>query len=788
MNKRSLLCFLLALCMLSCCVLSFASCAQKDGEVRLSGNVQVDLSGYAVVYAESAQKTPTYKGVIAELTQLVSTIGGTRLSPVQDERATEQEKEILIGNTVRQETQKALKRVKGDGFVIEVSGEKIVIAGTTPVYTMKAVEYFITKYLTNATASGAVSLHERALAKNCESICIADADGAYYTFLLDKDLDNDPKHNVVSGAVGDYRDYPCIAMSTVTEKIKQITGVKEHLLKTATDNADAIDTELSVGIVDREQNAACLSQLEGNGYGVFIRAGRVMATAWNDRALAKCKDVLLDLLAEGTITREDGKKAIVLPAEFTMTGLDGDAFVTDFPKPEDEGILLYNTQDVGDNALQYLYCGDGVSETSYQNYCNKLLEAGYTVVTQNEVEGSKFCTLVNENAEVSLYVAYNAYAHAAEYEHAFQKALRVISAPLADAALPDAALLNANPVYTKVTESSVTAIETPGVPSANGMSYIVTLEDGRFIVLDGGCVSEGDGTQAPNRSDEKLWQALVNLHEKAHPQKGSVSADNPVHIAAWIITHSHWDHFGTFRSVMQSNKTQQMKIDYILGNYPSESEISYESDELQIMPALIAQHCGTGEGETKFVQVHTGHKYYLANVELEALVTHEDVNPKRIDTSNDTCTVFRFTISNKEAPAAKPTTIIFTGDANRHQSRFMCATFGNYLQSDMVQVAHHGAVGCESDFYDTVAPTVLWWPVAYSAFESQANTANKGKTGTAGVDYKLIYETPSVKYIYVSDTFNTTLTLGVNGPEYTEIYDALTGESITYNGEQIRQK
>lgn len=118
----------------------------------------------------------------------------------------------------------------------------------------------------------------------------------------------------------------------------------------------------------------------------------------------------------------------------------------------------------------------------------------------------------------------------------------------------------------------------------------------------------------------------------------------------------------------------------------------------------------------------------------------------------------------------------------------MCATFGDYLQSDMVQVAHHGAVGCESDFYDAVAPTVLWWPVAYVSFQSQAKPENKDKGGTAAVDYRLLYETPSVKYIYVSDTFNTTLTLGVNGPEYEALYDAVTGEPIAYNGEQIRRK
>ncbi len=783
MKQRKLICFLLAALMLSGTCLLFASCATEDGEVKLSGSAQVELSGYAVVYAESAHKTATYKEAITELTQTVSAIGGTRLVPVLDTRATEQDKEILIGSTVRKESAKALERIEGDGYIIEVSESKIAIVGTTPVYTLKAVEYFIEKYLASATAGGVLEMHQRALAENCESICIADEKNSYYTFLLDKDLDNDAKHNVVAGATGDYRDYPCIAMSHVTDKVKQLTGVRAYSVLEATDDAPAVEKEFSVGIVDRAQNRACLETLNGNGYGVFIREGRVMVTAWNDAALAKAKDTMLDLLCEGTVTLEDGKKAIMLPAELTMTGFVGEAFVTDFPKPEGEGILLYNTLDVEDNALQYLYLGDGVNEAAYQNYYSKLLEEGYTVVTQSEVQGSNFCTLVNESAEISLYVAYNAYAHAEKYDRTFQRALRVICAPLADAALPDATLLARDPGYVRRTDPAITAIETPGTSGGNGMSYIVTLEDGRFIVLDGG------GVSADNNSDTKLWQALVNLHEKIYPEKGSVSPTNPVHLAAWIITHSHWDHYDTFRRVMESEKKDKLKIDYILGNYPSETGILYEYDDHQaMMPALIDRYCGTQEGDTKFVKVHTGHKYYLANVELEALVTHEDVNPKRIDTSNDTCTVFRFSIKNTQAAAADPTTVIWTGDANRYQSRFMCATYGDYLQSDMVQVAHHGAVGCESDFYDTVAPTVLWWPVAYVSFQNQAKLENKGESGSLGVDYKLIYETPSVKYIYVSDTYNTTLTLGANGPEYGAICDALTGEPIAYNGEQIRQK
>ena len=64
--KRRLICILLTVCMLLGTAALFSSCAEMDGEVALSGSVELDLAGYAVVYAESAQKTPTYKAAITD--------------------------------------------------------------------------------------------------------------------------------------------------------------------------------------------------------------------------------------------------------------------------------------------------------------------------------------------------------------------------------------------------------------------------------------------------------------------------------------------------------------------------------------------------------------------------------------------------------------------------------------------------------------------------------------------------------------------------------------------------
>ena len=57
-----------------------------------------------------------------------------------------------------------------------------------------------------------------------------------------------------------------------------------------------------------------------------------------------------------------------------------------------------------------------------------------------------------------------------------------------------------------------------------GMSYVIRLSDGRFIIFDGGCNFEPD--------QDRLFECL---------KKGSPEDEKPV-IAAWIMTHPHSDH------------------------------------------------------------------------------------------------------------------------------------------------------------------------------------------------------------------------------------------------------
>ena len=151
--------------------------------------------------------------------------------------------------------------------------------------------------------------------------------------------------------------------------------------------------------------------------------------------------------------------------------------------------------------------------------------------------------------------------------------------------------------------------------------------------------------------------------------------------------------------------------------------------------------------------------------------------------------MLRFTLSNQDAPSAEPITQLWTGDAQRWVSRYLCAMYGSYLESDMMSVGHHGNVGCEIDLYDTVKPTAIWWPHNVGAVSHYLDAKYLYRGYQFEVDQYFANKIPEVKYIFASggsgdgdrmDGPYTTLKLTVNGADYDHIYDAKTGEAIAY--------
>jgi len=783
MKFQKALSLLLAILMLLGTAVLFASCSgeEEDGVVLSGDRIEVDVTDYAVVYVNSQAQTRTYKNMITDFAKNLAAATGERFvaKVVTSAAATASGKEILIGNTGRAESTQVLSDIEGQGYAVAVVGQKIVITGTSDILTLQALIYFQNKYLTGDGTSAVLTIYEEAKAEEVPMVTVATSEKCEMSFVYSENLYDSKRHPVdllINTYAGwDMRDLPVTVIDNVVQKLMAATGLKQKAITVKKDSKEVTGPEFLVSITNRKISKDCLMTLGAGDYGFFVKDGQIVMTAYCDAALLAIEEYCYDLIKEASVKDAAGKVTVAFPEGFKLTGLVNENWVTDFPKPD--GLELYSTLDTSENSLQYVYMGEGVNADAFDSYVEKLKTKGYRVITENEIEGSLFATLVNDEAKKMLYVAYNAYAHQDEYAFDYEPILRIVSSPTDTVAVPDASILKPDPSYTKVTTSSVTANELVG--QSVGMGYIVTLEDGSFVIFDGG--NAASGYEADN-----IWKLLNAHYERIYGV--SPAPSNPLHIAAWVVTHSHGDHYSVFNRFISTYASRSdVKFDYLIGNYPSQSSVYciYNGD-IGCMSVNGAITSLQQKVDFTFLKVHAGQKYYFANLEVEVLMTYDDLAPARIKNQNDTSTVLRFTMqaTNKNGKdVGDPYTMIWTGDANNQQSRFMCAMYGDYLKSDMVQVAHHGNIGCESDFYDSVNATVVWFPHSLAGYRGWLNPA--GSTWVHKVDYRLVNENPNTKYVYVSGGpdangapmgLNLTLPFGDDGlPDYEKIYNTLEG-------------
>lgn len=172
MKLTKILCALLALLMLLACV----SCDNPPPSVKDPSDeqgttpgeqgstpgeqnknvlsiIKNGVSDYVMIRSDNAK--PDVRAAFSKLGEEVLTKTGVKIE-MDTDWAEKGSKEILIGNTNREESAKALQDLEdmqileelvGDGFMIRVKGEKLIIVGTTDEATVCGVQYCINHYL-----------------------------------------------------------------------------------------------------------------------------------------------------------------------------------------------------------------------------------------------------------------------------------------------------------------------------------------------------------------------------------------------------------------------------------------------------------------------------------------------------------------------------------------------------------------------------------------------------------------------------------------------------------------
>lgn len=448
----------------------------------------------------------------------------------------------------------------------------------------------------------------------------------------------------------------------VMTAIQNATGVKLMWTDDYVDG-DIPPKEILVGCTNRAESAQVLSTLNYGEYAIRVVNDKIVIAAWSEGALKSACDEFVRLINENA-----GKGQLSIARNYDVCAVGYEPLSALPPYGAiDEKIQFV---DLGDDCVM-VYAKD-TDEAEFRSYFTALENAGYTQFATRQLGGNLHAVYVSEDKIV----------HASYM--AADKDTRISIEDSYDMTLFTAQ------EYEKVCEPSVTLVgqegymnDTEGVPNQTGLCLIFRLEDGRFIVVDGGRYVPAAGPL--------IRKTLRNL---------AVDKDN-ITVAAWFLTHAHDDHTGGFVHFTDDlNLHKQIKVESIIHHMVNPEQYATVNDPAQsdrVRDVLASEFA-----DATVIKAHTGQVFYIGGMEIEMLFTYEDLEPSPLEYMNTTSLVFRVTCQDN--------TVMVLGDVSNRSCTYLVRSYRDYLKSDIVQISHHGYTGGTIPLYEAIDADVALWP------------------------------------------------------------------------------
>ena len=396
-----------------------------------------------------------------------------------------------------------------------------------------------------------------------------------------------------------------------------------------------------------------------------------------------------------------------------------------------------NTKTVNVNKKANIYKVFGAGSDSFKNYYERFLENGYELKEKRENGGYLYAAFIKDNEGVFL--------------NYFCKTDAVYIVAESDCN------------YFELGGGGGAAIVAPQVTQLTqedyGMSYVVRLSDGRFIIIDGGNNFEPD--------IDRLMNCL----------RAGANGEKPV-IACWIMSHEHCDHYQCYIGFddkyageyeVQSFMLNFMELDD--ERFPemdnTDHRLSFNTSNRVNVPIMFEKMEKSG---APIYMAHTGQVYNIGDARIEMLSSLDETVDYMKANINCTSLVFKMSLGGQ--------TILWTGDSTFDEAK-LTQRYGEYLKSDILQVPHHGFEG-PSDPEKEVEGYALTDAHTCMIPVSEMNAFTKIDTFRNGPRY--LYEFSNAVEIIVGED-NKTLTLPYTPAPYKRNeFKAKFREGLTRNG------
>ncbi len=508
--------------------------------------------------------------------------------------------------------------------------------------------------------------------------------------------------------------------------------------------------EILIGDTNRPDSIALKEALPaGNSYAIAVKGSRVVIVAANEAVLAKAVDVFI----HDYVQKNAQGGNLMLKADLFVTDT-----LTDFVR---EGWQFHcPAPQTGSLAEGVYYSGSGLADDirketdecsrmhlltdmtvdDFNAYVAQMKKAGYTQTLDNTIGRNQYAGFAKGNR--NYYVSYT-------YS---SKEMRV-SEDRAGVSLDEFAYTAKGDLQTVIYQYGLYYDPNNNVTNKTvncGMLYIVRLSDNSLVIVDGGHL---------HQATQEMMDGLVSfLHEVTGTKAGE-----KFKVAAWYMTHAHGDHVTVFAKLC-NRYHDEMDLQRVMYNIPSYQVRSAGYDEnTTTAKAMIRKYYP----DVKFLKLHTGQTFHLADMGVEVLYTHEDaVGVTQFDNAaksgegvkfdfsdyNSSSSVVRFHIDGKS--------VILLGDISTEAEKVIAKNFSAAeLKSDAVQAAHH-CFNYLNTLYPMIASPIVMMPNSYYACHRSENYP-KLQTLLKYADEENVYYEGTATYGFAV----------VDG-EFTKIYEA----------------
>lgn len=328
--------------------------------------------------------------------------------------------------------------------------------------------------------------------------------------------------------------------------------------------------------------------------------------------------------------------------------------------PEDADIVY----ECHDGSVLYTY--NIKTFEDYQGVCTFYTTEGYTVYNTTDMGGNLSTTFVKGDAMAHVYW------------HPTNEELNIVLSDTAGATLPSATPFITDGKY------ECTVVQMMEAQNVNGMGYIIQLKDGSYIIYDGSHAEQAT----------KIEKYLSENH------KGE---GKPI-IRAWVLTHSHDDHYPVFRIfASRAKQYEQFVIEHVIVSPMNKNKYSLSGEPQKYMSGDFYDDVKNFTG-AKVVFAHTGMKFTFCNLDMEILYAPESYykTTSELGNFNNTSIVSRLYDESYSA--------LFLADMGIQVSDIMEDLYGDYLKSDICQISHHGVEDVPLSFYEYVQSSILYYP------------------------------------------------------------------------------